>query len=348
MKNKPQARRGLLALGSGAVAGLVAALRPLNAASRVPDSQPPLSFMRVAAQDGELPKHEVRPGSSSPGTTNGFGAPWGDAEPIVLLHGVAESHVAWQQWVPFLSGRFRVIRPDLPGFGQSPLPASYSCTTREVASDMIRLLDALKNRPVSPGRREDWRFDRAATGRRSSGTGQDTGGVRYTRERSPGRQGGSDVVSSHDTQGRCPRVGRRDHAVRLGSDASPEMMRWWTDELMGKASPDACIGYSGAVAGMDLEPLLGKITAPTLVVTTEASPLQPVSAGARISGEDQELKAGRASGEFLPHRRRAPSECARGRCSSSRVPDDGIGPSADGQPIVVFHESRIMLQVWTS
>jgi pimeloyl-ACP methyl ester carboxylesterase len=29
---------------------------------------------------------------------------------------------------------------------------------------------------------------------------------------------------------------------------------------------------------MNLEPLLGSITAPTLVVTTEASPLQPVSA----------------------------------------------------------------------
>jgi 3-oxoadipate enol-lactonase len=65
---------------------------------------------------------------------------------------------------------------------------------------------------------------------------------------------------------------------RLGSDASPEMMRWWTDELMGKADPNACIGYSGAAAVMDLEPLLGKITAPTLVVTTEASPLQPVAA----------------------------------------------------------------------
>jgi pimeloyl-ACP methyl ester carboxylesterase len=65
---------------------------------------------------------------------------------------------------------------------------------------------------------------------------------------------------------------------RLGSDASPEMMRWWTDELMGKATAEACIGYSGAVDTMNLEPILGRITAPTLVVTTEASPLQPVSA----------------------------------------------------------------------
>jgi hypothetical protein len=24
---------------------------------------------------------------------------------------------------------------------------------------------------------------------------------------------------------------------RLGSDAPPEMMKWWTDELMGKADP---------------------------------------------------------------------------------------------------------------
>jgi hypothetical protein len=34
---------------------------------------------------------------------------------------------------------------------------------------------------------------------------------------------------------------------RLGSGASAEMMTWWTDDLMGKATPEACIGYSGAV-----------------------------------------------------------------------------------------------------
>jgi 3-oxoadipate enol-lactonase len=281
MTNMRPARRGVLALGSGAVAGLVAAARPLNAASREPESQPPRApqIVRVAAASGgEMPKHEVRPGVVMAWDDQWFGAPWGDDEPILLLHGVAESHVAWQQWVPYLSGRFRVIRPDLPGFGQSPLPASYTCTTPEVASDVIRLLDAMKidrfhlvGAKIGGSTALQLAADHPERVRTLAVFGTPAKGA-------PG--GKADLTS-------FPAMIRKDgvHAwaaatmpSRLGSDASPEMMRWWTDELMGKATPDACIGYSGAAAVMDLEPLLGKITAPTLVVTTEASPLQPVSA----------------------------------------------------------------------
>jgi pimeloyl-ACP methyl ester carboxylesterase len=42
---------------------------------------------------------------------------------------------------------------------------------------------------------------------------------------------------------------------------------------MGKSTPEACIGYSGAVDKMNLEPILDKIAAPTLVVTADGSPL---------------------------------------------------------------------------
>jgi 3-oxoadipate enol-lactonase len=281
MKSKPPARRGLLVLGSGAVAGLVTVPRPLNAATRVPDSQPGRlsQIMRVAAaQDGESPKREVRPGVVVAYDDQWFGAPWGDGEPIVLLHGVAESHVAWQQWVPYLSGRFRVIRPDLPGFGQSPLPASYSCATPEVASDMIRLLDALK---IDRFHLVGAKIGGSTALQLAADHPERVKTLAVFGTPAKGAPGGKADLTSF------PAMIRKDgvHAwaaatmpSRLGSDASPEMMRWWTDELMGKADPNACIGYSGAAAVMDLEPLLGKITAPTLVVTTEASPLQPVAA----------------------------------------------------------------------
>ena len=81
------------------------------------------------AQPGALPRAEVRPGVAIAYANDWFGPPWQDGAPILLLHGVAESHVAWQQWVPVLSPSFRVFRPDLPGFGQSPLPAGYDCST---------------------------------------------------------------------------------------------------------------------------------------------------------------------------------------------------------------------------
>lgn len=276
MRDDRASRRGLLALASGAVAGVVGAPAALRAEVR-----PPVHgsrSVRAAGQGGYMPRREVRPGVVIAYEDQWFGVPWQDGEPILLLHGVAESHVAWQQWVPFLSGRFRVLRPDLPGFGQSPLPLSYACTTQVVASDLIRLLDAL-------------RIDRFhLVGAKIGGSTALQMAADYPDRvktlavfgtPAKGAPGGKADLTSFPAWIR--RDGVRGWAAatmasRLGSDASPDMMKWWTDELMGKASPAACIGYSGAAATMDLEPILGKITAPTLVVTTEASPLQPVTA----------------------------------------------------------------------
>lgn len=41
----------------------------------------------------------------------------GKGEPLVLLHGSAASLHTWDGWVAALSDSFRVIRPDIPGFG---------------------------------------------------------------------------------------------------------------------------------------------------------------------------------------------------------------------------------------
>ena len=48
-----------------------------------------------------------------------FTDPWHDKETILLLHGNAESSAAWYGWVPHLARRYRVVRPDMRGFGAS-------------------------------------------------------------------------------------------------------------------------------------------------------------------------------------------------------------------------------------
>ena len=311
--NKAQPlRRGLLALGSGAIAGFVAAPRPLNALTPPPAGRTSRPVIQAAAQtDGDVPRQEVRSGVVIAYADQWFGAPWQDGEPILLLHGVAESHVAWQQWVPLLAGRFRVLRPDLPGFGQSPLPASYDCTTQQVAGDMIRLLDALK-------------VDRFhLVGAKIGGSTALQMAADY-----PGRvktlavfgtpakgaPGGKADLTSFPAWIRKDGVrgwAAATMASRLGSDASPEMMQWWTDDLMGKADPRACIGYSGAAAVMDLEPLLGRITAPTLVVTTESSPLQPVAAARLYQEKIVHSKLLVLPGDSYHIAAVHPQECAR-------------------------------------
>ncbi len=46
----------------------------------------------------------------------------GSGPAIVLIHGFAETSHVWKQLIPVLASRFRVIAPDLPGFGDSDVP----------------------------------------------------------------------------------------------------------------------------------------------------------------------------------------------------------------------------------
>ncbi len=55
--------------------------------------------------------------------------PWRTPGTILLLHGNAESSAAWYAWVPRLAHRYRVVRPDMRGFGAStPMPREFPWT----------------------------------------------------------------------------------------------------------------------------------------------------------------------------------------------------------------------------
>ncbi len=45
----------------------------------------------------------------------------GEGHPLVLIHGFCENHKMWDSISRELSNEFRVLSPDLPGFGKSPL-----------------------------------------------------------------------------------------------------------------------------------------------------------------------------------------------------------------------------------
>lgn len=46
----------------------------------------------------------------------------GEGPPLLLVHGFPLSHAMWQHQIEGLVGTFRVLAPDLPGFGASPWP----------------------------------------------------------------------------------------------------------------------------------------------------------------------------------------------------------------------------------
>ncbi len=50
----------------------------------------------------------------------------GQGQPIVLIHGFCEISELWRDFADALSSDFRVICPDLPGFGKSPIPSDQT------------------------------------------------------------------------------------------------------------------------------------------------------------------------------------------------------------------------------
>ena len=73
-----------------------------------------------------MPKVEIRPGVEMAYEDHWFGKPWNVPQTVVMVHGNSESSRAWTPWVPHLSGKYRVVRPDLPGFGASAEPPGFS------------------------------------------------------------------------------------------------------------------------------------------------------------------------------------------------------------------------------
>ena len=68
----------------------------------------------------------------------------GDGDPVLLLHGWPDSSALWRNQVPFLtSNGFRVITPDLRGFGRSSRPEGKdSYRLRNSVADVAAVLDA--------------------------------------------------------------------------------------------------------------------------------------------------------------------------------------------------------------
>lgn len=72
---------------------------------------------------------------------------WGKGKPVVLLHGFCETHEVWNKLIDPLSKDYRVITPDLPGFGKSPLPEG-PLTIELVATKLSDWLKKIVNEPV--------------------------------------------------------------------------------------------------------------------------------------------------------------------------------------------------------
>jgi len=69
----------------------------------------------------------------------------GEGPPVVLLHGFPDTHAIWRRQIPALAAAgFRVIAPDLRGYGKTDMPGEVGAYAIDfLADDVLRLMDAL-------------------------------------------------------------------------------------------------------------------------------------------------------------------------------------------------------------
>lgn len=196
---------------------------------------------------------------------------WKNAPVLILQHGFGRSSEFWYPWVPYLSRFFRIVRPNLRGFGKSPLDfdpeTGYSA--EGFLEDILAVLDE-----VSPDRPVHY-------------CGESIGGIIgiLLAASNPLRLRTLSLVSTPLTipkhteatfafghsswQDAMRTMGSEAWSVaanassRFPASADPAMQAWYARE-MGKSSVDSLVGLSKAAMKFDVRAQAAKISTPTL------------------------------------------------------------------------------------
>jgi 3-oxoadipate enol-lactonase len=191
-----------------------------------------------------------------------LGAPWVKPETALLIHGNDESSISWFGWIPRMAQDFRLLRPDLPGFGNSPIPQNFEWSMPSLATTLAHFLDRLG-------------VDSAHI------IGAKTGGaigMQFAADY-PQRTRTLTIVSGPvtrvDTKIAFSAPSSSSQQRRLGSSASKELVEYW-NTLMASTRPQTRLGIAKVEEGLNMESVLPRIAAPTLVITTDRSALQSV------------------------------------------------------------------------
>jgi len=205
-----------------------------------------------------------------------FTDPWRAPQTVLMLHGNAESGLAWYAWIPKLARQYRVVRPDMRGFGGSTaMPRDYPWTLDRLIEDFCLLMDHLGvARCHLVGAKIGGTIARAFAARRPdrlmtlSVVGTPPPLRAGAAERVP------ELIREFETYG-VEHWARQNMASRLGDSFPREGFEWWT-KFMGRTAVSTQLGFMGTIACADIRADLPRIACPTLVITTEQSGLGTV------------------------------------------------------------------------
>lgn len=214
----------------------------------------------------------------------------GDGWAILLLHGSGPGVSAWTNWkrvIPALSGTFRVIAPDLPGFGYTERKPGLHYDMKLWVNHLIAFLDALDLARVSlvgnsfggslalaaAGRFAD-RFDRLVL----MGTPCDkftmTPGLRAGWDYTPGREAMRETMAHfpYDPAAITEELVEDRYQASLIPGAQEGLRK-----LLAKPNPDGETPLSGMP-----EALVATIEHPTLVLHGREDKVIPVEMGLKL------------------------------------------------------------------
>ena len=199
---------------------------------------------------------------------------------VVLLHGFPLSRAMWEEQLSGIGSIYRVIAPDLRGFGESPVPEGVY-TMDEMADDVVELLETLEIMgPVVVGGLSMGGYVALSLVARypDASPGLDADGYACRGRHARGGPGPRGDRPGRPRRRQC-RAGRRCDAARLFSKMTLEQRPERVEPMKAVMEQTAPQGIAGALRGMASRPDrrgdLPKIAVPTLVLVGEEDVITP-------------------------------------------------------------------------
>jgi len=225
--------------------------------------------------------------------------PWRRPETALMLHGIAEQGAIWRPCVPHFARDYRVVRPDLRGFGvSSALPTDRPFGLSEWADDIERLVAALEGERVHlvatklgalvafelAQRRPRWLASMTLAGMLASPSGSLGAWV-------------AEWIELVETQG-VEGWARATMPGRMGDALLPAAMEWWI-RLMGSAPAASVIHCFRLLPGIEGPPGPERVACPTLFLAAGGEAYVAESYNQRPAAADLERLKARVPGARL-------------------------------------------------
>ena len=201
--------------------------------------------------------------------------PWQrDDASIVFHHGVGACGDIWRGWSAALAQRYRLIRMDMRGHGESTIPPSFRWTIGGMVADLHAVISASTNAPIH------------LVGESIGGTVALAYAIKYpdnvrTLTVCNGAHFGSQLNNLGDWAERMGRDGMSGWSAhmmqqRFHAGAISKAAWQWYEQQQSSADAKAILDAVNVLVGADLSSELGQADMPVLLMHPDASPFIPI------------------------------------------------------------------------